>query len=141
MKILLLNWRDIKNPKAGGAELVTHKILEYLVQQGHQTTLFTASFPGALDYEVINGVFVERAGNRWTVHLHAFLRYWSKYKGKFDLVIDEINTIPFFTPLYIKEKKLCYINQLAREVWFYESKFPLSWIGYFLEPIYLRLYT
>ena len=32
------------------------------------------------------------------------------------------------------------IWQLAKEVWWYESPFPLSAIGYALEPIYLRVY-
>ena len=26
MKLLLLNWRDIRSPRAGGAELLTHEI-------------------------------------------------------------------------------------------------------------------
>jgi glycosyltransferase involved in cell wall biosynthesis len=33
------------------------------------------------------------------------------------------------------------IWQLAGEVWWYESPFPLSAIGYVLEPIYLRAYS
>jgi len=33
-----------------------------------------------------------------------------------------------------------FIHQLAREVWWYESSFPLNAIGYFLEPLYLRPY-
>ena len=32
------------------------------------------------------------------------------------------------------------IHQLAREVWWYESPFPLSALGYVAEPLYLRLY-
>lgn len=32
------------------------------------------------------------------------------------------------------------IWQLAREVWWYESPFPVNVIGYTLEPIYLRAY-
>ena len=32
------------------------------------------------------------------------------------------------------------IYQLARQVWWYESAFPISAIGYLLEPIYLRCY-
>jgi len=35
---------------------------------------------------------------------------------------------------------VAYFHQLAREVWFYESPFPLNLLGYLLEPVYLRLY-
>jgi glycosyltransferase involved in cell wall biosynthesis len=74
------------------------------------------------------------------VYLKARKNYLNYFKGKVDVVIDEINTIPFFTPLYVKEKKLALIHQLAREFWFYETKFPLSIIGYAIEPRYLKLY-
>lgn len=33
-----------------------------------------------------------------------------------------------------------FIHQLAREVWWYETSFPLNAVGYVLEPLYLRPY-
>jgi glycosyltransferase involved in cell wall biosynthesis len=69
------------------------------------------------------------------------MRYYrGKLRGQFDLVVDEINTIPFFTPMWVDIPTVALIFQLAREVWWYESKFPLSILGYVLEPLYLRLY-
>jgi glycosyltransferase involved in cell wall biosynthesis len=56
------------------------------------------------------------------------------------VVIDEVNTIPFFTPLWADVPQVMFIHQLAREVWWYESVFPLSAVGYVAEPLYLRLY-
>jgi glycosyltransferase involved in cell wall biosynthesis len=55
-------------------------------------------------------------------------------------VIDQINTIPFFTPLWADIPRFVMMWQLAREVWWYESRFPLNAIGYALEPLYLRVY-
>ncbi|MBU4539561.1 MAG: hypothetical protein KJ689_13365 [Bacteroidetes bacterium] len=46
MNILIYNWRDIKNPAAGGAEVVTHEIAKRLVLKGHKISLFTAAFNG-----------------------------------------------------------------------------------------------
>jgi hypothetical protein len=46
MSIIIYNWRDIKNPAAGGAEVLTHEFAKCLVLKGHQITLFTAAFPG-----------------------------------------------------------------------------------------------
>jgi glycosyltransferase involved in cell wall biosynthesis len=89
---------------------------------------------------VIGGVRIVRGGKQWTVHLDAFRRYRGRLKGRFDLVIDEVNTIPFFTPLWAGVPTCMMIWQLAREVWWYESRFPLSAIGFVLEPIYLRAY-
>jgi glycosyltransferase involved in cell wall biosynthesis len=55
-------------------------------------------------------------------------------------LIDQVNTVPFFTPLWADIPVFMMIWQLAREVWWYESAFPLNVIGYCLEPISLRLY-
>jgi len=145
MNILFLNWRDIKNPSAGGAEIYTHEVAKRLVQRGHKVTLFCASFPGAKSEEIIDGVKIIRRGRQWTVHWHAYQWYKklpaTSYQLHFDLVIDEINTVPFFTPLYIKRAKIfAFIHQLCREFWWYEVKFPLNIVGYLLEPLYLRLY-
>jgi len=140
MKILISSWRDIRNPRGGGAEIVTQEVAKRLVRRGQEVTLFTSAFPGGAKEETIDGVKIIRRGREWTVHFWAY-RYYKKYfKGRVDLVIDEINTIPFFTPFYVQEKVVMYINQLAREVWWYQLFFPLNLIGYLLEPIYLRLY-
>ncbi len=140
MRILWLNWRDVKNPASGGAEVVTHEIARRWVQQGHAVTLFTASFPGAAAEESVDGVRIVRRGRQYTVHYHAWRHYSRHLRGRIDAVIDEINTIPFFTPLYVQETRLAYFHQLAREVWLHESRFPLNVMGYWLEPIYLLAY-
>ncbi len=74
------------------------------------------------------------------MHWSAFRHYQGKLAGNFDVVVDEINTIPFFTPLWADIPVVAFIHQLAREVWWYESPFPLSALGFFAEPLYLRAY-
>ena len=69
-------------------------------------------------------------------------QYYKKNKDKYDLIIDEINTRPFMTPKYASKPIVAVIHQLAREFWFYETPFPLSWFGYhFLERNWLSAYT
>jgi len=58
-------------------------------------------------------------------------------------VIDEINTKPFMTPKFVKDGTpiIALIYQLAREFWFLETPFPVSWIGYhLLEDQWLKKY-
>jgi glycosyltransferase involved in cell wall biosynthesis len=60
-----------------------------------------------------------------------------------DVVIDEINTVPFFTPKFVDKdiRIIALIHQLAREYWFYETPFPLGHIGYhYLEEKWLKNY-
>jgi glycosyltransferase involved in cell wall biosynthesis len=139
LRILFLNWRCLANPRAGGAELVTQRIAEHLVRQGHQVTLFTAAFPGAKAEECMNGVRVIRRGSQLTVHWEA-MRWYRGQRGAFDLVVDEINTIPFFAPLYAGVPVIAFFHQLAREVWWYEAPPGLNLLGYLAEPLYLQVY-
>ena len=140
MRILILNWRCPRNPRAGGAELVTFEVARRFVQWGHSVEWFAATYAGASPEEDIEGVRILRSGRQWTVHWHAFRRYRRRLRANFDAVIDEVNTIPFFTGLWADVPRFMLIHQLAREVWWYESPFPFSALGFLLEPIYLRLY-
>src|SRR5918995_2791690 len=141
MRILWFNWRDILNPDAGGAEVYTHQLMKRLARRGHELALFTSRFKGCLLNENIDGVDVIREGNKYTVYNRA-KKYLNTYKHCYDLIIDEINTRPFFVPRYAKEKHvIALIHQLAREFWFYETKFPLNCIGYYyLEKKWLSNY-
>jgi len=140
LKIAWFNWKCIKNPEAGGAEVFTHEVARRLTKMGHEISLITSQSKDLPPKEVINGYKVLRSGNRFTVYIKARKIYNRYFKGKVDVVIDEINTIPFFTVTYVKEPIVVLIHQLAREFWLYELKPPISWIGYFIEPYYLRLY-
>lgn len=144
MNILIYNWRDIKNPDAGGAEVFTHEIFKKVVEKGHRVTWFTSKFPGCQKEETIDGIKIIRDGGKYTVYLKA-REYYKKYfsKQNFDIVIDEINTVPFFTPEFVNngEKIIALIHQLAREFWFYETPLPMAILGrYILEDWWLKKY-
>lgn len=135
MDILLLNWKDIKNPEVGGAEVIAFEFARRLVKEGYTVTFFSRNFHRCKDKEIIDNVTIIRRGNKLSVYLHALL-YYRSLKRKPDIVIDMINTLCWQTPLYIpKEKRIAYVNQLAKEVLFYEFFWPVSWISYILEPL------
>ena len=139
MKILIFNWRDPKNPKAGGAEVATlHHALGW-IRAGHDVTWFSASFPHAKSYEIYQGIQIYRKGNQATVYLRAFL-FYQKMKNKIDLVVDEVHGLPFFTPLYVSKPKIAFINEVAGVIWDATFPFPIGMIGRYAEPFILRLY-
>jgi glycosyltransferase involved in cell wall biosynthesis len=139
MKILWLTWKDRKNPLAGGAEVVNEELAKRLVKNGYEVIFLTAGFSDGKKEELIDGYKVIRLGNCWTVYWQVYKYYERNLIGWADLVIDEVNTVPFFAKFYAKEKNILFVHQLCREIWFYQMFFPLSLIGYLLEPIYLRL--
>lgn len=135
-RILLLNWRDPWHPRAGGAELLTLRVMERLAARGWAIEWFSGAYAGAPGDERRAGIRFRRSGSGATVHLHAFARYAARRDH--DVVIDQINTIPFFTPWYAAPS-IAWFQQLAREVWLYEGG-RLGRIGYAAEPAYLRPY-
>jgi glycosyltransferase involved in cell wall biosynthesis len=141
LRLLWLNWRDIKNPEAGGAEVFTHEIMKRLAKLGYSMTLFTTKFPGGLKNEWIDEVNIIREGGKYTVYSKA-RSYYNSHKEHYDIVVDEINTRPFLTTKYVKKKPIVAIfHQLAGEFWFYETHFPLNYIGYYyLEKKWLSYY-
>ncbi|MCL4418684.1 glycosyltransferase family 4 protein [Patescibacteria group bacterium] len=133
MNILILNWKDIKNPEKGGAEVIAFELARRLIKAGHNVYFFTRIFPGCLKEETIDGVRIIRRGGKLSVYFYAYL-YYRNSKIKFDRVIDMINTIAWQTPLYVpKSKRIGYLNQLAREVFFHELPRPLSNLAFLLE--------
>lgn len=139
MKILWLTWKDLKHPQAGGAEVINEAIASRLARDGHEVILLVASFQDGAKEEIRDGYKIIRMGNRFTVYWQAYRYYKKSLRGWADLVIDEMNTIPFFCKTYSDEKNILFVHQLCREIWFYQMAFPLSVLGYLLEPIYLRL--
>lgn len=139
MNILILNWRDPKNPKSGGAEIVTLQHAKAWAKAGHNVTWFASKFKGSRNSEKIENVKIIRGGNSLTVYLLAPIFYF--FSGnKFDLVIDEIHGIPFFTPLFVGKPKIAFIHEVAGEIWDYMYIFPLNKIGKLLERNYFKLY-
>jgi len=129
----------------GGAEVFTYEVAKRWVRAGHGVTLFTSGFPNCEREEVLDGVRVVRAGGRYSVYWKA-KEYYEKHFSKegYDVVVDEINTRPFLTPKFVNngEKIVALIHQLAREYWFYETPFPISYIGYYLlEKRWLKNYV
>lgn len=144
MKILILNWRDINNPSSGGAEILTHEIAKRWVFEGHTVTIFTSNFSGSLQKEIVDGVTIIRRGNSdiryffTSVHFFAFLYYFKEARGNFDVVIDEIHGVPFFTPLYVKEKKIVLICEVAQGLWVKMFGTFFGLLGWVMEKLYLR---
>lgn len=146
MKILILNWRDIKNPLSGGAEVLTHEVAKRWVKMGHKVTMFSSEFSGSKEKEVIDRIVIRRKGSpnifslHIPVHVAAYLFYKNEMKGKVDIVIDEIHGVPFFTPLYVKEKHVALICEVAKEIWDKMFPFPLNLVGRAVEKLYFLIY-
>lgn len=134
MKLLFFNWRDITHPQAGGAELYLHEIGKGLGQR-HRVTLYCGSYPGCRRSEHIDGIEIVRRGGRFTLYLRAALDYLLRLRREgFDVVVDNINGVPFFTPLFVRRPRVAVIHHLVGwPIFRKELPLPLATIAWLAE--------
>src|SRR3989337_2483224 len=141
LKILAINWQDISNPQAGGAEVHLTEILTRLIQKGHSVTLLCSGYERAAKSEEKDGIRIIRTGGRYTFNwvlpfkLKKLLRH-----EKFDIILEDINKIPFFTPLFHKLPVLVIIPHLFSDSVFKEINFVLGLYIYLSEKPVSRVY-
>lgn len=140
MNILILNWKDIKHPNVGGAEIIVYELAKRMVKGGNEVTWFCRNYIFGKSEEKIDGIKIVRRGNLLTTYFLAPL-YYRELKDKPDVVIDMSNTYYWQTPLWAwKSKRVAYLNQLAQEVFDYEFPKVVSIIGKFLEKLQYLTY-
>lgn len=101
MRLLVVNWQDIEHPQGGGAEIHLHEIFGRLAKRGHEVSLLCCGWPGCAPRVRLDGIDVHRVGTRATFPLHAY-RYYRRvlHPVARDLLIEDINKIPLYTPLW-----------------------------------------
>jgi glycosyltransferase involved in cell wall biosynthesis len=141
LKILAINWEDLANPQAGGAEVHLLEILKRIARGGHQITLLCSSFPGAKQQEESDGIRIIRRGSRYNFNLVAPFAFRALLKEQeWDIVIEDINKIPFYTPLYNRLPLLVVIPHLFADTVFKEINFVLGLYIYFSEKPIPNIY-
>jgi glycosyltransferase involved in cell wall biosynthesis len=141
MRILMVSWKDLSHPRHGGAEVYTELALRELAHRGHDVVWFTSRSRGALAAQITGeGIEIVRRGSRLSLPFNTW-RFWRSRSNAFDIVVDQVNTYPMFTALYVPHaQSVMLIHQLAREVWETESPWLVGRIGRVVEPRWLRLY-
>lgn len=141
MNVIILNWRDIHHPLAGGAEQSLLQHAKYWQNKGASITWVVSHFSNAKKEEIVDGMRIIRMGSHYTVHLRAFF-YFKRYLEKdTDIVIDSFHFIPYFSSFYIsKSKIIALINEPGKNAWFKNSFFPINVTGYFLEQFFFLFY-
>jgi glycosyltransferase involved in cell wall biosynthesis len=148
MNILILNWRDPNNPLSGGAERITLKYASFWVSQGHHVTWIANQFTGSSKTEEIEGVNIKRVGPVLRGSVFESIILYPCYllntiintkkiiqKDQFDIVIDEIHGLPFFTPLYSRKRNILLVCEVAGTIWDRMFPFPINLIGKVIEKL------
>lgn len=140
--ILVLNWQDITHPLGGGAEVHLHEIFKRIVGLGHEVTFLSCHYPGAKTEEHLDGIRIIRHGSRAMFNYHVpFIYRRLRREFSFDIVVDAINKIPMFTPLFIRETPtLTIVHHLFRKSIFTEAALPAALYVYCMESLVGLIY-
>ncbi|HEY1952377.1 MAG TPA: glycosyltransferase family 4 protein [Gemmatimonadaceae bacterium] len=127
MRILVLNWQDRLNPQAGGAELHLQETFSRIVRKGHGVDLLCSSWDDAPTRITLDGIDVHRTGTRST---YPFLarQYFDRHlrKNDYDVVIEDLNKVPLYTPLWGLPKLVALVHHLFGATVFREAPLPLA---------------
>jgi glycosyltransferase involved in cell wall biosynthesis len=141
LNLVAVNWRDLRDPDAGGAEVHLYEILRRMAAKGHRVTWFSCKFEGASDFDSYDGIDVVRRGNWYNANfvlpraVKAFL-----HREPADLVIEDINKIPFFLPLHVDVPVMPVIPHLFGKTVFRETNPLFGAYVYAWELLIPRVY-
>lgn len=134
LRILVLNWLDRENPRAGGAEIHLHEVFGRLAARGHEVTLLCSGFRGGSARTALDGIQVRRTGGRHTFGLAAPLYYRKELASEpWDVVVEDLNKVPVFAPLWAGAPVLLLVHHLFGRTAFQEASLPVAAATWLLE--------
>ncbi|HEY8156744.1 MAG TPA: glycosyltransferase family 4 protein [Myxococcota bacterium] len=126
-RILILNERDPRHPAAGGAEVHIAEIARRLSAMGYQLTQAAVGYPGAPAQERLDGLEVIRLGRiRWYYPRAALLCARETRRGRFDVVVEHLNKVPFCAPAHSAVPVLAVAHHLFGRSAFLQASWPVA---------------
>ncbi len=127
LRIAVVNWQCRDNPLAGGAEIHLHEIFGRLASAGHDVVLLCGGWPGCPPRATLDGIEVHRVGTRATFPFLA-RGYWHRHlvQRPFDVVVEDINKVPLYTPYWRVPKLVGLVPHLFGGTAFQELVAPLA---------------
>ncbi len=141
LRILALNWRDPENPEAGGAETHLDEILTRIAAAGNHVTWLAAGYPGSATEATRQGMRIVRAGNGINANyaLPIVARRLLRSEN-FDVIIEDVNKIPFFIPLISRLPHVLMIPHLFGSTVFRETNLLFASYVYLYERLIPHVY-
>jgi len=140
-RVLILNERDPHHPKAGGAETHVYEIFGRLAERGFAVTHLAVGFAGGRRHETVSGIEVLRLGPLPVYYPRAVQRTFRETRGpRFDVVVECLNKVPYYAPLYAAKPVLALCHHLFGEVAFQQVPAPVAATVWASERLIPRLY-
>jgi glycosyltransferase involved in cell wall biosynthesis len=141
LRILVLNWLDRENPRAGGAETHLHEVFGRLAAKGHRVTALVSGWKGCAPRATLDGIDVHRSGSRNTFSVTA-PAYFRRHLADttFDVVVEDLNKVPLFSPFWTSSPVVLLTHHLFGRTAFQAGPFPIALATVLLERPLPRVY-
>ena len=140
-RVLVLNERDPAHPSAGGAEIHLAEIFGRLAARGYEITLAASRFRGAASRERLAGLDVRRLGRLPAYYPRvAWTTAKETRRGRYDVVVECLNKLPFYAPVYSAAPVLALCHHLFGEVAFQQVAWPIAATVWTAERLIPPLY-
>jgi glycosyltransferase involved in cell wall biosynthesis len=141
MNILVINWQDWKNPYAGGAEIYLYEIFSRMLKKGHNIMLLCSRATHQRRYEKLDGFEIYRIGRRsnFNFFVPSALCAITRHK-RIDIIIDDLNKVPFYSPLFIRKKVIPMLMHLFRTAIYRETNFFFATYVFLTERLISYFY-
>jgi glycosyltransferase involved in cell wall biosynthesis len=127
VRILILNERDPRHPRAGGAETHVHEVFRRLAARGHSVTQVVSAFRGGAARDESDGIRFERLAALPLYYPRAAARCASATRrGEFDVVVECLNKLPYLAPLYSARPVLALCHHLFGATAFHAASWPVA---------------
>lgn len=136
MNLLVVNWQDVRNPHAGGAEIHLFELLTRLAARGHRVRLVCSGFPGGAALELVDGIEVHRTGDRHSFALRGRGAVRRAIRAERpDVVIDDINKLPLFVASLTDRPVYAIVPHLFGTTAFREVSWPMAVVVWTAERL------
>ncbi len=142
MNILLINWQDLEDPEAGGAEVHLFEIFGRLVARGHRVRMVCSGWHGAPTRATNQGIEIHRVGGRHSFGLlgrGAVRRAVAAERP--DIIVEDINKLPLFLASLTDLPFCAIIPHLFGGTAFDEASWPVASLVWLAERPLARAYA
>ena len=138
MRILWFAHRDIKHPKAGGAERTIYEVGKRLVKLNIDVNLVTVNPGNLLNYEIVDGIKTYRI--KGNIKTHLYVKKMIK-KIEPDVIIDDMDhAVPWFSPWFTDKRVIVFFRHLHATSLPGQVNIFLAKIITFIEKMYPFIY-
>ncbi len=140
-RVLVLNERDPLHPAAGGAEVHVAEVSRRLAAMGFEVTQAASGFRGAPEREEQDGLHVWRLGPLGVYYPRvAWTTARETRRGRFDVVVEHLNKVPFCATAYSAVPVLAVNHHLFGRSAFLQVAWPIAAGVVTLERLIPRFY-